>query len=277
MPVLRKSRDLERGQADGFTLIELLVVIAIIAILAALLLPALSAAKDKAIRTQCMNNLHQLNIAMLGYAYENNDHFPEAHAGFWIWDLDGTAADAMLHANGPTFQKSCYCPGTASRFSDADNLRLWWWSNGGVPSRTIPAFRVLGYALTLWNSPALIRTNMNKTIEPQAISYGPMQVVQGPPVNRVLIADSTISQTDQHDPAKRYTGNYNYTDIVGSYPKHHLSPHLRGRVPEGGNVGFVDGHVEWRKFQDMSVRGYDGAPYSGTGGGATTMCPTFWW
>jgi prepilin-type processing-associated H-X9-DG protein len=89
----------------NFTLIELLVVIGIIVILAAMLLPSLGAAKEKARRTTCMNNLRQVGIATIGHAGENGGQFP-LDASMNAWNTasgpDATDPTHFLYGNYET-------------------------------------------------------------------------------------------------------------------------------------------------------------------------------
>jgi prepilin-type N-terminal cleavage/methylation domain-containing protein len=84
------SRPSVPGLQPAFTLIELLVVLAVLGILAALLLPALSAAKKRAWTAQCQSNLHQIGIGMKLFADDNNELYPES-GGTIRWDQKDAA------------------------------------------------------------------------------------------------------------------------------------------------------------------------------------------
>jgi type II secretory pathway pseudopilin PulG len=209
------------------------VVIAIIAILAAMLLPALSKAKEKAWRINCMSNLRQIGIANMTYASENQDNLPQGTLqGDWPHDMSKTNVNLMINAGAN--RKVFYCPGTLSIIKGDDSK---WWDFTATRS-------VLGYSFFTKRAATDNRAGINgcffvgKTTETNR------------PTETAIVTDEVLSLTQ--------TPPYNFvvpSDNVGpEFGGAYRPPHRDKNMPAGGNTLFLDAHAGWTRFGLMQPR-----------------------
>jgi prepilin-type N-terminal cleavage/methylation domain-containing protein len=210
----------------GFTLIELLVVIAIIAILAALLLPALATAKEKGKRVRCLSNLRQIGIGINIYALDNQDRVVLAR------NIPGS--------NPARFVQIAINPPDAAA---AKSVGLTVQTNNVWTCPNRPGFPTYEDAYPQYNIGYQYFGGITEWLAKNNVTYpsrSPVKVSTSRP-HWVLAADATM----------KVLGTWGGVDRDVAYAN--IPPHknARGSLPAGGNHLLIDGSAKWVKAQTL--------------------------
>jgi prepilin-type N-terminal cleavage/methylation domain-containing protein/prepilin-type processing-associated H-X9-DG protein len=205
----------------AFTLIELLVVIAIIAILAALLLPALSRAKQSAWTTSCISNLHQISLGMKMFADDNGELYPESGGDIhWgVIDVGGSGKASWMEQIFPDV-------GNTNAFDCPGNVQL--------PLQYQGPFNYFNGC-----NAAFIATGSDASVKEASILFPSAFVLGGDTAGTVggRIAFDPLD-ADKDDYTQNCVGGAADDSVTAFWQIH----------SKGQNVMFADGHSEWYKL-----------------------------
>ncbi len=238
------------SRRGAFTLIELLVVIAIIAILAAMLLPALASAKRKAIKIACLNNLKQITVFMQIYTDDNNDLFPTALAG-------NTPNDKLYNWWG-----TAICGGTTNNYKlfhdPAVNGPITLRGNGGTTAiwNWDFNFDLVGFGYNsffLSCSPNPVQTiTIGSFSFTSSANFKRSSILH--PTDCLVFGDKQPKPTDLTASGSLWWGkaSMQVPSASGQYEGIDTTRHNGGKFPGSGDVSFADGHSESKREADIN-------------------------
>ena len=220
-----------------FTLIELLVVIAIIAILAAILLPALQSARARGITSSCANNAKQLNSALAHYMPDYDDFVV---VGSRLGNYHNWSATFL--AFGYTDNGVFLCP-AVHNWQYESSIRTANPEKWG----TSTAMRYVHYGINAGIASDYIKTTQSSNLIKTVPTMKAGKAIS--PGKTVAFADTVLKDSINSKPA--YTAGFAYFYGLGSG-----SGNIQDRHSKGANVCFVDGHVSWESNANATYRAF---------------------